>query len=190
MNKDLKYMPVDNRASSINNNGTPFRNHAINKMNKSSLFNNGKLKPAGSSASGQKRTTDGDYEYLDGKQVAIKDSQGGSFKPTSRSIKLAQTNTGDYYKNPEMNKQIQPYGGSLRRSKNNLITGFKSPDGSVKRVPAFDESQVKNTSPETQKLYKNFQKAQKDHNKRRENILKTLKKVSEFQGKPKASAQR
>lgn len=190
MNKDLKYMPVDNRASSINNNGTPFRNHAINKMNKSSLFTNGKLKPAGTSASGQIRTTDDDYEYLDGRQVAIRDNQGGSFKPTSKSIQLAQNKTGKYYTNPEMNKQIQPYRGSLRRSKNNMITGFNLPDGSVQRVPAFNESQVKNTSPETQKLYKNFKKDQGDHNKRRESILNTLKKVSQFQGKPKASAQR
>lgn len=39
MNKDLKYMPIDNRASSLNNNGTPFRNNAIKKMESIPLFN-------------------------------------------------------------------------------------------------------------------------------------------------------
>lgn len=36
MNKDLKYMPIDNRATS---DGSPFRNNAIKKMESSALFN-------------------------------------------------------------------------------------------------------------------------------------------------------
>tara|TARA_R100001460_G_scaffold8868_3_gene21819 strand:+ start:3678 stop:4160 length:483 start_codon:yes stop_codon:yes gene_type:complete len=36
MNKDLKYMPIDNRATT---DGTPFRNNAIKKMESSALFN-------------------------------------------------------------------------------------------------------------------------------------------------------
>jgi hypothetical protein len=40
MNKDLKDMPIDNRATS---DGSPFRNNAIKKMEGSALFNKNKV---------------------------------------------------------------------------------------------------------------------------------------------------
>ena len=81
MNKDLKYMPIDNRASGINNNGSPFRNNAIKKMESSALFNHidGHPKPV------SKENPFGPAPEGFG------DSRTGSFRrevtPTKRSLK-------------------------------------------------------------------------------------------------------
>lgn len=76
MNKDLKYMPIDNRASGINNNGSPFRNNAIKKMESSALFNH---------IDGHKKDPFGPAPEGFG------DSRTGSFRkevtPTKRSLK-------------------------------------------------------------------------------------------------------
>jgi hypothetical protein len=78
MNKDLKYMPIDNRATS---DGTPFRNNAIKKMESSALFNHvdGHPKPV------SKENPFGPAPEGFG------DSRTGSFRtevtPTKRSLK-------------------------------------------------------------------------------------------------------
>ena len=189
MNKDLKYMPIDNKASVINNNGTPFRNNAIKKMEGSALFNHGNpntphpKKVAGTTAGGSARTTDGDYNYADGSQISINQNTG-AYKPSAKGIEIAKNRTGYFDTDPEGIKRSTPYTGKLLRGGNNnsMITGIQNPDGSKTRFSAFDENKPKSSVKATQKLYNNFLKTRDSHNKNAEFIQNSIRKVAGYTG--------
>ena len=61
MNKDLKDMPIDNRATS---DGSPFRNNAIKKMEGSALFN--KRQQVGASVKGFAEKSGNQGEFVTG----------------------------------------------------------------------------------------------------------------------------
>tara|TARA_R110000737_G_scaffold352622_1_gene399446 strand:+ start:1222 stop:1809 length:588 start_codon:yes stop_codon:yes gene_type:complete len=183
MNKDLKDMPIDNRATS---DGSPFRNNAIKKMEGSALFNHGKphteKTSSGSTPSGSARQTDQVYNYVDGAQSSMVNTGGGAFKPSARGVQLAKNRTGFYDTDPEGMRQSNPFKGEILRpsGSSNLVSGFKDEKGNITRVSVFDPAKDKRTP--RLKQYNEFVKNRDSHNANATKIQNTIKNISGYTG--------
>ena len=140
MNKDLKYMPIDNRATS---DGTPFRNNAIKKMESSALFNHIDGHPKPKVDEFGNKIPEG---FSDSRTGSMKREVGGQAKSLStikkqvkQNIKSAHDIAGPYISaKPKRKKEIEQgrfSTGGLRNDMTNTelrIYNRNKPGGSRK----------------------------------------------------------